>query len=319
MKLEIYDPKARAADVLKLWDRALGKDYPVSDRAFWQNTIGNPFYEHGDAFVAVGKGKVLGFALAKLERSSNPEHEKHGSVGVLMVDPAARRKGIGKALLARTEDRVKGFGCAECGVATPAHYRFWPGIPTELTPAYEFFAGQGYKLHRGCFDLVRDVSNFRVPKRVKEAIAREGVEIRPLKEDEVADLLTFERAEFKGWEPSMRSLIGHREADHIIIVKRGGRIIGSLQSFSPLSRMRSANLIWETLLGADCGGLGAVGIAKAERGKDLGLALCAVATDVLRRRGVRNAHIDWTGLIEFYGKLGYKPWREYWKGEKKLA
>jgi len=135
----------------------------------------------------------------------------------------------------------------------------------------------------------------------------------------VADLLRFERREFRGWEQSTRFMIGCRETDHLIIVKRGRRIIGLLQTFSPRSRMRAANVVWERLLGEDVGGMGAVGIARNERGKGLGLALVAVASKVLKERGVGNAHIDWTGLVDFYGKLGYKPWREYWRGRKALA
>jgi hypothetical protein len=43
----------------------------------------------------------------------------------------------------------------------------------------------------------------------------------------------------------------------------------------------------------------------------LGLALCAVAVDDLKRRGVEQMAIDWTTLIAFYEQLGFSVWKRY--------
>jgi len=38
----------------------------------------------------------------------------------------------------------------------------------------------------------------------------------------------------------------------------------------------------------------------------------------LKLHGVRGCMIDWTGLIDFYGKFGFKPYRQYQILEKEI-
>jgi predicted N-acetyltransferase YhbS len=47
------------------------------------------------------------------------------------------------------------------------------------------------------------------------------------------------------------------------------------------------------------------------RGKGLGLALLQLGLEHLARMGVENAVIDWTGLVDFYGRVGFTPWKTY--------
>ena len=68
---------------------------------------------------------------------------------------------------------------------------------------------------------------------------------------------------------------------------------------------RPANVVWKTLLGDDLGGLGAVGAASSERGRGIGTALVALASEILRESGVGASLIDCTSLTDFYGRLGY--------------
>ena len=35
-------------------------------------------------------------------------------------------------------------------------------------------------------------------------------------------------------------------------------------------------------------------------------------TSYLYERGVRDCAIDWTSLVDFYGRLGYQPWKQYY-------
>lgn len=316
MDIRPYDAATDATAVLDLWAASLGDTYPISVRVFHQNTVGNPHYEAGDGFVAVEGSKAVGFALAKLDRTASCRPPQRGAIGVVLVHPTKQRNGIGRALVEAATERLREAGVKHVGVASQAMYRFWPGVPVELEGAHVFFEALGFELRRGTFDLVRDVSDFEMPQKVKDIIHREEVDIGPATEEEVPDVIAFEHREFPGWEAAFRLLAAVGDTDHLLLVRDKGRIVGSLTTFSPRSRFRAANVVWETLLGSDMGGYGAVGIAQAERGRGLGLAMCAVASQMLKERGVRNVHVDWTGLLDFYGKLGYKPWREYWMGGK---
>jgi predicted N-acetyltransferase YhbS len=59
------------------------------------------------------------------------------------------------------------------------------------------------------------------------------------------------------------------------------------------------------------GQLGPIGVSKDVRGKGYGGALLDAGLGYLRDQGVRGCVIDWTDLVDFYGKFGFKPYREY--------
>jgi hypothetical protein len=44
----------------------------------------------------------------------------------------------------------------------------------------------------------------------------------------------------------------------------------------------------------------------------------ALAADQLRRVGARRGVIDWTDLLDFYGRLGFEPWLSYVPAHKTL-
>ena len=47
------------------------------------------------------------------------------------------------------------------------------------------------------------------------------------------------------------------------------------------------------------------------RGGGLGLGLVAAGVNYLYGLGVRDCGIDWTELIDFYGRLGFAVWKQY--------
>jgi GNAT superfamily N-acetyltransferase len=251
----------------------------------------------------------VGFGLVQLNRTSAGTCSG-GGPAVVFVHPSFRRQGIGSALLSVTAERAKAAGVRELisGGATP--WRFWPGIPSDLDGALGLFQKHGYAIRYRMVDLVRDLSDFEIPQRATEVLEREGVEIRPANPGDLGQVLGFEQKHFGGWEPGFR-LVASQDPDHLLAAWRGDEIVGTLQMFSPRSRYRGANVVWERLLGESVGGIGAVGVAEPHRKKGLGLALVAVASAVLRDLGVGQCIIDWTVCVDFYGKLGYRPWREY--------
>ena len=51
----------------------------------------------------------------------------------------------------------------------------------------------------------------------------------------------------------------------------------------------------------------------------MGLAFLDAGLHYLHSRGVAGCVIDWTGIVDFYGKFGFKPSRAYWMFGKTLA
>ena len=54
-----------------------------------------------------------------------------------------------------------------------------------------------------------------------------------------------------------------------------------------------------------------MGIAKQYRGRGLGAAMCEQAAVHVERTGADVCFIDWTGLADFYCKLGAEVWRGF--------
>jgi len=58
---------------------------------------------------------------------------------------------------------------------------------------------------------------------------------------------------------------------------------------------------------------------EAVREKGIGLALAARVTELLQQRGLGMSYVGWTWLVDWYGRLGYRVWREYvmsWKRDQ---
>jgi predicted N-acetyltransferase YhbS len=57
--------------------------------------------------------------------------------------------------------------------------------------------------------------------------------------------------------------------------------------------------------------LGPIGVSADARGRGFGGALLDTALCHLRDSGGRGCVIDWTDLVGFYARFGFKPYREY--------
>jgi predicted N-acetyltransferase YhbS len=102
----------------------------------------------------------------------------------------------------------------------------------------------------------------------------------------------------------------------LVLALEGNAIIGFAHTFTPKSVELRGSTHWFPLLGNAWGGLGPIGIAASHRGRGLGLALLAAGLQHLRTQGVEQAIIDWTDLVDFYGRFGFQIWRRYTQGGK---
>ena len=231
----------------------------------------------------------------------------------------ASARGLHEAAL----DHLRQAGVGALRLGGGGAYRFWPGIPTDLPGAYAFFASCGWPLdpeQRSC-DLVRDLSDYQMPAAMRARLAQEQVTIRPAREDEVADVLAFEAAHFPGWAGAFvyTAELGDFQNMLIAVDPRKG-IVGTLMLHTPSSRWLGANMVVEDR----CWGITSAASApwawrRANGGRGIGIGMVAVGSEVLRDRGVGNCHIDWTRIVDFYGKLGYTVWREYWMSGRALV
>jgi len=307
-----YTPVKHAGPMLELWGKALGATYPVSERVFLQRADGgHPTVEPGDGLVAFAGRKVIGFVLAEVVRTAIGRQE-NAYLAALMVDPDRQHAGLGARLLGALEQRLRERGCTK--ITTGAGpLRFWTGVPDDLPIAKAFFHRQGYQSAPSLApDMVIPLNRpYVMDPKYRARMEAAGVRVTSATLKDAGPLLDFENREFLGWSPTMLTLMANGDINNILLAWHDQEIVGSITSFTPGSRWRAANLVWERIHGTQMGGYGAVGIAKAWQGQGLGAALSQAAAIHIQNQGATCCYIDWVGPEEFYAKLGARTWRRF--------
>jgi ribosomal protein S18 acetylase RimI-like enzyme len=152
------------------------------------------------AFAAVRDGKLAGYAIARIQEG---EFGVPGAVAVLDVigiDPDAQGKGIGKALLAEMEQRMKAreIGTLRTQVdwGNPAMIRFFSSSGFLLAPA-QILERDTSPLREEIREVGSAGAEVRSPMRAAgddyETLSRDRVPVRSLKEDDLAAVARIDR------------------------------------------------------------------------------------------------------------------------------
>ena len=291
LRLRALDPERDRALLERLWAAALGPVWPVLPGAL-ELLQGGLVAERVETEVGV-------VAL-----------DSAGSIPLLLVDPAYRRRGVGTRLLEAGMARLGELGVTTVGLGSGGDDYIWPGVPDDLPGAAGFFEARGWRFDHTVLDLVADLRGYRVPAGVGERAGRAGVSIEVMTEPERAEVLAFEAATFPDWVTWFERL----DSSVLVARDRAGAVAGTL-----LFRGPPRATIYEPLLGTEAGTIGCVGVAPPAQGAGVGSAMVARASELLRDEGTRACHIGWTRRERFYGRLGYAPWRRYHMARREVS
>ncbi|KAF0818629.1 Acetyltransferase [Bacillus sp. ZZV12-4809] len=309
--------KENANGILLLWNRELGKDFPMRGELLRQNSFEDKSVLHSASSVALDEnGNVIGFIVAKawLENMNVMMNKETGWIHVLLVDSDFRGQGIGTALLKNAEGVFKGQNIRTIKLGSdPWHY--FPGIPDQYIDAIQWFEKHGYHHDGNEYDLIcrYDHQRFDPPKK-------DNVDFSLLKPGEKDELLSFLNRCFPGrWEyEALHYFKKGGMGREFVVLKKDNRIIGFCRINDDQSPLIAQNVYWSPLFKERLGGVGPLGVDPAERNKGYGLAVVEAGITFLRERNIDTIVIDWTGLVDFYGKLGYKVWKSYSKFSKEI-
>jgi GNAT superfamily N-acetyltransferase len=306
-----------------LWNAAIGDRFPMRPALLRRNLFGDLNFLPEASFAACDDdGRLVGFIGAKLNREfSGVLSPRQGYINSLIVHPDHRRQGIGTALFQAAVDVLSQHAPARIHIGRDT-FHFFPGVPEEIPEAVPFFAAMGAAIAANReTDLVAALADYDLPAEVKATIEREPVAIRPCRPDEVSLLADHLRRDFPGrWQYEFAKFIydGGDPADYMI-VREGDRVIGFCHMYTPESVWTGPSTYWSPLYPRDrFGGYGPLGVTREARGRGLGLAVTAAAVLELKRRGITRAGVDWTGLVDFYGRLGFTPWKRYFSAALEL-
>lgn len=225
--------------------------------------------------------------------------DRAGAIELIVVAPTHARSGVGSALLEHVTRQLTDSGVTTLSASSGAH-AIWPGVPRDLAGASRLFDRAGWRIDHVTDDLTQDLATYLTPAGVFDVSSAIGITFAV--ERTADDIIAFERAEFPDWlryylDTTEDTLVA-RDGDGAVV---GAALLGGPGVASPFTPM----------LGDLAATIGCVGVAAAHHGHGIGTALVASGSEILRDRGVRTCHINWTTRASFYESLGYRRWRSY--------
>jgi len=291
------------ADAIRIWNAASHPDYPINERFLGYNVI-PATGETIEGRVAICNDALVGFVLACAVQDG-----ALGWVSAIAVHPSVQRQGVGSELLTRAESWLKERGCKRIRIGGNLR-PFLPGLPYAMRNNVKFFEKQGYQASTSQpyeYDIARSLKDYQ-SIYLKPAHA----DLNPMNAGDEHLLLDFLHREYPGrWEFEAQEFVknGGRASDYLLL-----RVNGEVQGFCRLTLSDSERPIerfYPQRLPKPWGQYGPLGLSKAVRGQGLGGYLIDAAAIHMQSLGVDGCVIDWTSLVELYGKFGFNIYNQY--------
>ena len=326
MKVAEIKNRAELKAAVKLWNER-HSSFILRQELIQQNIL-SPYSKLNVKLMGLYRRKKLeGFAVCKWLSEPVADYAscKEGWLSLFTAPPDKRLK-LWQSLqefLARRGVKIINYG------GDPQN--FFPGIPFEFQEEINFWRQAGFQDKPRVYDLHKVypasfredefLSGYRLDKFEQE------IWLEHCSEENRILLLEFLQQEFPGrWyyeaENISRRPGGLRDywllkgknskVENDNEVENGsGTVLGFARTNCCDSLYQGPNLNWSGFSGLPFAGLGPLGLASRARGRGLSLPFIA---EILRRlitQGYREITIDWTDLVDYYGKLGFEVSREY--------
>lgn len=296
----------RTADFEQLahaWNGFYPEPYHIDAELLRQKTVESPVFDWGASIIEVADGEVLGYAiLKKSAHAFYPADRDVVHLGALVY----REPQFGIDLMADVKRLLRNRGVAKIRFGQDLDH-FFPGCPLDCPAVPAFLMVEGFEPEEDVVDLERDLTDYANPYPDVP-----GAEVRRLTVEDIPGLEAFFAREFPGrWRHDVFQQVD-RQGPHSVVGLilddqiEGMALIQDARQHAPIG-----GAVWRKGLGSNWGALGPIGVSARLRGSGYGGALLGHALAELKQAGVQRCIIDWTGLVEFYGKFGFKPTRRY--------
>lgn len=315
-----FDPVAGARELLELWNSALGSEFPLDARLLSQQLSLDT--DPRECFAIRVKGGALAGAVL-VKRAARPGASgavpATGYISFIVTAPGLRRRGLGGALLDEAFSWLTEHGVASVSLGGD-RYHFFPGRPIYDGEGSEALkrlaASRGFEPVGMEYDLISDrFPAFKAASGQAGSEAGSRFEYGPMRPGEFKAFAAFMDDFFPGrWADDMaEAAAAGMSLDELRLARDStdGSIAGFARICDASSAVLAPSVYWRAAMGRSPGGLGPIGVDPSKRGLGVGLELLKSCVDELRARDVGSIAVDWTDLVDFYGKIGFKVWKRY--------
>ncbi len=296
--------------LVALWNSGLPADLALSTEfvhSFTRPTTGGA--QAGR--IAYADGQPVGALLCRAHPGAPQSMPCNvGWIDAIAVDPFYQHRGVGRGLLAWAEEWLATQGAASIFTGCAARH-LTPGVPESAIP---FFTACGFEQCDWTnWDVARSLADYTPPPSLRQVPAA----AYPAQPGQEGLLLDFLRREFAGvWAFETEEFLreGGRISDFMLLWSADGVEGACKLSFE--DSHWGMGRYYPYSLPRPWGQLGFIGVAETRRGQGMGLFLLDAGLRRLRDNGVNGCVIDWTDLLDFYGKAGFTPyhkWAVLWK------
>lgn len=299
---------------IAVWNEATGGSIPLTERLLKYSFTDDAGVVRAGR-IALVQGLPVGIVLCSAHIGAPPamRNAVAGWIEAIAVSPVYQRQGIGRALLRWADGwlaSLEGHSSGSRVKVGGGLRHFVPGVQAG-SAAEAFFLACGFDYEEVTFtwDVTRSLSDYNPPLLDNVPAAA-----RPAQPGQEKDLLGFLATEFPGrwhWQAERFLEEGGRISDFMLLWTEEG-VLGSCR----LTFEDSANPIdryFPYELPRPWGQLGWIGVSAHMRGHGLGIYLLDAGLRRLHNSGVNGCVIDWTTLLDFYGKCGFSPYRKWAK------
>jgi len=288
----------------KFWNSCSPEKYWIDGELLKLNTVDSPAFDWGASCIEDADGEILGFVSVKRAATMLYKGPDKDVAHLSLIAYCESQYGVD--LMTEVKQLLTNRGYTRLQFGQDSRH-FFPGCPTDFPSLTSFLTVEGFSQGGVAIDLERNLGDYKSPCSVPE-----GDEHRPATEKDIPALSEFFDREFPGrWKYDTLKKVEIEGPGCVFCLFNGSRLEGFALLQDESNKAPGNGAVWRHSLGPHWGALGAIGVSKDVRGRGSGNALLGGALEHLRDKGVDRCIIDWTGLVDFYGKHGFVPTRKY--------